>query len=296
MDNFDTFGQAESPALAHVAKPLPAPPVPVSKIAAALARAQAKIVAPEKNKNVKVFGKKKDGTPYEYSFDYADYGAIVAAIRGPLSENEICFTHLVEWFGTRAVVLVTKLIHSSGEELCSIYPLPMPSEDPKGFGAAVTYGKRYSLSAITGCVADDDVDEDPQNTQSFGPKNSKVAPPAQGTGTSPEKSSPSQAAPQAKKAIAPTSSQKPQAAAPASPPLEDPFVTKDQVTRLYTIAKSGKDAWTQAQLKEYIDLRWKIDSTTKLKVSQYNLICEICDQMTFQQALAQAATWAGPKA
>lgn len=131
------------------------------EIAKALAMAQAKIEPPQKNKTVKV--RTKSGQ--EYTFDYADYAAIVAAVRGPLSENGIAWTHLVERSGNH-FLLITKLIHSSGEELESLYPLPSTFE-AKDFGGAMTYGKRYSLSGLTGCAADDDLDADPENTTGF---------------------------------------------------------------------------------------------------------------------------------
>jgi hypothetical protein len=231
-----------------------APPVHVSKLAAALAKAQSKIVAPEKNKTVTV--RTRDGN--EYSFDYADYGAIVAAIKGPLSENEICYTHVVEAFGG-GVRLVTKLIHSSGEELSSIYPLPMPGQDPKGFGGAVTYGKRYSLSAITGCVADDDVDEDPQNTQTFADKKP-------GGQKAPAAGKPSPIKPSEKKSEAPT---------PA------------MLAKLFATATAeGPGAWTKEQIKEYMTIRWKIDSTKLLTRGQYDQLLEIVDMKTFPQACA----------
>jgi hypothetical protein len=134
---------------------------PIGHIADALAKAQAKIDPPQRNKTVKVRTK----TGQEYTFDYADYAAIVAAVKGPLSENGIAWTHLIEKAGN-GFILVTKLIHSSGEELEAIYPLPATYE-PKDFGGAMTYGKRYCLSALTGCSADDDLDADPENTTDF---------------------------------------------------------------------------------------------------------------------------------
>lgn len=133
----------------------------IGQIAGALAKAQGKIEPPQKNKTVKVRTK----TGQEYTFDYADYAAIVAAVKGPLTENGIAWTHLIERAGN-GFILVTKLIHSSGEELEAIYPLPATYE-PKDFGGAMTYGKRYCLSALTGCSADDDLDADPENTTDF---------------------------------------------------------------------------------------------------------------------------------
>ena len=137
---------------------------PTPKLAEALSKAQSEIVQPEKNKTVEV--RTKDGG--RYTFDYADYNAIVQAVRGPLTKNGICFTHLITLID-KEPVLLTRLIHSSGEMLESVYLLPH-NVAAKDFGAAVTYGKRYCLSALTGCVADDDTDAEPENVTSFKPK------------------------------------------------------------------------------------------------------------------------------
>ncbi len=131
-------------------------------LAAALAKAQAQFVQPKKNKTVTV--RPKNGNAY--SFDYADYSEIVESVRGPLSQNGIAFTHSLE-FRESKLFLVTRLIHgSTGEQFESIWPMTS-SDDPKEVGGDMTYGKRYSLSAITGCVADDDADADPKHTESF---------------------------------------------------------------------------------------------------------------------------------
>lgn len=144
----------------------------INELAVALAKAQGEIKSPEKNKTVTV----KTTTGSSYTFDYADLGAITEAIRGPLSKNGLSYTHLIERdeTGTR---LVTMLIHSSGQWIGSVYPLPSSGE-PKNLGTALTYGKRYSLSALVGVSADDDADSEPQNVQTFEDK--PKAPAAQG--------------------------------------------------------------------------------------------------------------------
>jgi hypothetical protein len=53
--------------------------------------------------------------------------------------------------------LRTQLIHSSGELLESTYPLPDVA-DPQKLGAAITYARRYSLSALL-CVCPDEDDD-----------------------------------------------------------------------------------------------------------------------------------------
>jgi hypothetical protein len=50
------------------------------------------------------------------------------------------------------------LSHESGEWIQSSLSLPLAKHDPQGVGSAITYGRRYGLSAIVGIVAD--VDDD----------------------------------------------------------------------------------------------------------------------------------------
>ena len=132
-----------------------------NELAAALAKAQGEIKPPEKNKSVTV----KTTTGGSYTFDYADLGAITDAIRAPLSKNGIAVTHLIE-FDERGPYLLTMLLHTSGQWIGSKYPLPS-SGDPKVFGGALTYGKRYSLAALVCVSADDDADAEPQNVSEF---------------------------------------------------------------------------------------------------------------------------------
>jgi hypothetical protein len=229
------------------------PPHPNSqfqKIAAALAKAQSEFVSPEKNKTVTV--KDQLGKPL-YSFDYADYHAIVEAVRGPLTKNEICYTHLVEVFGTTCR-LVTKLIHSSGQELSTIYPLPDPGRDPKGFGGAMTYGKRYSLSAITGCVADDDVDENPKDTVEFKDKAPK----------------------------APASP--PKIPTPNQTPPKPELISDAQRVRMFAIA--SEKGWTESQIKEYLEFRYHITSSKQLNRAQYDEFTQLMQESNFEHVMA----------
>lgn len=229
----------------------------IAKIAEALAKAQSEMVQPEKNKTVTV---KSDKGPY--SFDYADYNAIVEAVRGPLSKNGIAFTHLIDQVEGGALILLTRLIHSSGECLESVYPLPR-SLNPKELGGAITYGKRYCLSAITGCVADDDADSEPDNVTEFKTR------PAGG--------------PQQRPASAPKISPPPATQAPAQERIIQPAaLSAAQLSRIFAIA--AERGWEQTQIREYMAARWNISSSKDLSRQQYDNLIEVMETRTFQQA------------
>ena len=52
--------------------------------------------------------------------------------------------------------VTTLLMHSSGQWLRSKVKLPLSKVDAQGVGAAITYGRRYGLSAIAGIAQFDD--------------------------------------------------------------------------------------------------------------------------------------------
>ena len=83
---------------------------------------------------------------------YADLAAIFDAARKPLSANGLA---IVQTIGDG--VLHTRLLHTSGQWIASEHPLPM-SGRPQEIGSALTYARRYSLSALIGIAADEDDD------------------------------------------------------------------------------------------------------------------------------------------
>ena len=53
--------------------------------------------------------------------------------------------------------LVTKLVHAeSGEWQESLISMPLSKADPQAYGSALTYARRYGLSAMVGLLAEDD--------------------------------------------------------------------------------------------------------------------------------------------
>lgn len=87
---------------------------------------------------------------------YADLAAVVDAIRKPLADNGLSYTQTTE-VREGGFVLVTTLRHSSGQWVASEYPLPVGAK-PQELGSALTYARRYSLSALACIAADDDDD------------------------------------------------------------------------------------------------------------------------------------------
>lgn len=123
----------------------------IGQLVAALAKAQAKFETPRKDKVAKVRSEKGS-----YEYRYSDLADLIASVRGPLSENELVFTHCLVP-AERGTIVCTILAHSSGEMLKSEYLLPHFQRQQE-FGSALTYAKRYALSSLLGIAADDDDD------------------------------------------------------------------------------------------------------------------------------------------
>lgn len=61
--------------------------------------------------------------------------------------------------------LRTRLMHAgTGEWIEDTMPLLLAKNDPQGQGSAITYGRRYSLMAVLGLVADTDDDANAAST------------------------------------------------------------------------------------------------------------------------------------
>lgn len=87
---------------------------------------------------------------------YADLASILDAIRAPFAKNQLAISQMTE-VRDGGMLLVTSILHSSGQWLRAEYPLPSTVR-PQELGSALTYARRYSLSSIAGISADDDDD------------------------------------------------------------------------------------------------------------------------------------------
>jgi len=121
----------------------------VAQLADALAKAQMTVEPPKKDKTAKIKSTKGD-----FSYHYSDLASLIDAIRKPFGENGLSYTQRMEW-RDNVTLLVTRLMHSSGEWIDSEVPLPL-YERPQEFGSALSYLRRYALGAIVGLAPEDD--------------------------------------------------------------------------------------------------------------------------------------------
>ena len=89
---------------------------------------------------------------------YASLNSVMDACRDALIENGIWLCQYpVPVEQPNTIGLVTKLTHAeSGQWQSSLAVVPLPKADPQGMGSAMTYARRYALTAMLGMVTEDD--------------------------------------------------------------------------------------------------------------------------------------------
>ena len=99
----------------------------------------------------------KDSKNPHFKSSYADLTSVMLACKDALAANDLAVLQLSRIHESGAPVLVTRIIHSSGEHVEGEFPLVCKDpNDPQKLGSAVTYARRYALSAALGITADDD--------------------------------------------------------------------------------------------------------------------------------------------
>lgn len=117
----------------------------IAQLAAALAKAQGQLE-----------GAKKDSTNPHFKSRYADLASVVDAIKAAFPPNGLSYAQTIVTT-EHGVGVETILMHESGEWIGGdAFSIPVNKADAQGFGSALTYARRYSLSAIAGVKADDD--------------------------------------------------------------------------------------------------------------------------------------------
>lgn len=119
----------------------------IDKLAPALVKAQGQIEEAVK-------GKKND----HFRSKYADLGAVWNACRDALQANDLAVIQLPTKAPPGHIGLRTIIIHKSGQSLSDSFCMPLKdASNPQAAGSALTYARRYALSAAIGiCPTDDD--------------------------------------------------------------------------------------------------------------------------------------------
>ena len=145
----------------------------IASLAAALAKAQAELVNPEKSLVATIPAGGPKGV--DQTFRYASLASGLDIVRKTLGQHEIATMQTTAIDQAAGMVnLTTVLAHASGEWIASDWPVCAVSDTatPRRMGAALTYARRYALFTLVGIAGEDDLDA-PDLT----------APPAKAAGT-----------------------------------------------------------------------------------------------------------------
>lgn len=116
----------------------------INELATALAKAQGEIT-----------GALKDSANPFFKSKYADLASCWDACRLPLSKNGLAVTQFPMTEATETF-LVTILMHSSGQWMRSSLEVRPKDDTPQAMGSALTYARRYALTAVVGVAQVDD--------------------------------------------------------------------------------------------------------------------------------------------
>lgn len=208
----------------------------INELAAALVAAQSEIR-----------GAVKDASNPFFKSKYADLESVWEACREQLQKNGLAVSQVTEMAGTE-MVLVTVLMHKSGQWLSGMYPVRPVKADPQSLGAAMTYARRYALAAIIGiCQIEDDDGETASGrgqkpAQKFTPKpqaGAKTLPPSADMELTPEERAASEV------------DQKSPAPAKKAYQQVPGCISEKQRARLFAIATKAN--WPVEELKAYIE-------------------------------------------
>ena len=121
-------------------------PDSIEQLAAALSKAQGMMGHADKNK-----------VNNHFKSSYSDIASILDAIKIPFAENNLSLSQVMDVTETGRMILISKLMHTSGQSLESKMLLP-DIQDPQKLGGAITYFRKYSVMAIAGLAPAEDDD------------------------------------------------------------------------------------------------------------------------------------------
>jgi hypothetical protein len=104
-------------------------------------------------------GISKEGKNPAFKSKYVTLDSILDTLRPILTSNGLMLTQGSQQPETmQSVTVESRIIHTSGEWISTTVTIPVTKPDAHGLGSALTYGRRYSVSALLAISADEDDD------------------------------------------------------------------------------------------------------------------------------------------
>ncbi len=122
----------------------------INELATALAKFQGEIKSIRKNEE----------NPF-FKSNYADLAQLWDSIRESLSRNGLAVIQIPDSLNCNdsRMSLTTLVTHTSGQHISGTCIINLQKTDPQSVGSALTYYRRYALSAMLGLSTDDDDDD-----------------------------------------------------------------------------------------------------------------------------------------
>jgi hypothetical protein len=242
----------------------------IAALAKALAAFQGEATNPPKTRTAKV--PTKSGG--EYKYNYADLSDIITAVKAGMKKHGLSVVQSAVSDG-QGIGVTTLLTHDSGEWIKSDpLILPLQAATPQAAGSAVTYARRYALSAILGISTEEDDDAGiAQDHQSNRP-----APAPRPNATAPQTHTPQ-------------TYQQPQAGNKPTIRNPDEPCTEPQQRRLFALAKQA--ALDVEALGNYVKTTYKVTSSKDLTKGQISELMDAIEDGSVGEALtAPGFNWA----
>ena len=130
----------------------------LNELATALAKAQGEMLGAVKDATNTFFAK-----PNSNAGKYADLESVWIACRKALTDNGLS---VIQYGDEAGPVLITRLLHSSGQWIQGGFPIKAKDDSPQAIGSGITYARRYGLAAMVGVYQTDDDAEAAQGRHS----------------------------------------------------------------------------------------------------------------------------------
>jgi hypothetical protein len=98
----------------------------------------------------------KEATNPAFHSNYEDLGMLLAAVEPALLANGIVPMHQTRPTTDGKHIVFTRLMHTSGQWMGSLWKLTPTRSDPQGEGSAYTYARRYQLKGLLSIRTEDD--------------------------------------------------------------------------------------------------------------------------------------------
>lgn len=99
-----------------------------------------------------------DATNPHFGSKFVSLGRLISRVRPVLNRHGIAIVQMPAQDDQGKPVLVTRLVHTSGDAMEDTMPLMLTKSDPQALGSALTYAKRYALAAAL-AIADQEDDD-----------------------------------------------------------------------------------------------------------------------------------------